>query len=123
MKKISKSNIINDLTKEYQNKISENENLKDQINNIQKQIQTQKANNINNINNVNVIKTNGKRHIKIDLDNNDIYNFVQNDLNGLCLYKKGIDGQVEQYEGKDDKDIFNRNINLKKIIKIIIKMI
>ena len=117
----SLDNTINDLTKEFKNKITENEDLKEQIKNLQNQIERQKnyfnINNINSLNSINIIKPKEKKHIKINLDNNDIYSFMQNELISFCLYKKGENGEVEQYEEKDEEKVFNKNVIKKKCIK------
>ena len=58
-----------------------------------------------------------KKHIIIDLDKNDFYNYIQNDLLKYCQFRKGINGMIEKYEEKKDEEIINKNNNKKKIIK------
>ena len=59
-----------------------------------------------------------KRHIKIDLDKNNYYNFLVGGLTKHCQVRKGINGNIENYEEKKD-DIYSTQIvfQVKPIIK------
>ena len=42
-----------------------------------------------------------KRHINIDLDNNIYFNFLIDDLIKYCQFKRGEDGELEQFEERE----------------------
>ena len=60
-----------------------------------------------------------KRHIKINLENNIYYNFLKGDLIKFCQIKKGKDGILENYKGKNNTDIRETKIVFK--VKPVIK--
>ena len=55
-----------------------------------------------------------KRHIKIDLDQNNYFNFLKGDLIKYCQIRRGINGTLEQFITKEERkiDIFKTDIFL-----------
>ena len=55
-----------------------------------------------------------KRHIKIDLDKNNYFNFLKDDLIKYCQIRKGINGILEEFIPKEERkiDIFKTDLFL-----------
>ena len=55
-----------------------------------------------------------KRHIKIDLDKNNYFNFLKDDLIKYCQIRKGINGNLEEFIPKEERkiDIFKTDLFL-----------
>jgi len=53
-----------------------------------------------------------KRHIKIDLDQNNYFNFLKGDLIKYCQIRRGINGTLEQFMPKEERkiDIFKTDL-------------
>ena len=86
----------------------------------QNEIKIKNNNNIDNTKESENKKSKIKRHIKIDLDNNTYFNFLIDDLIKYCQFKRGVNGDIEQFEEREIPQFgfqTRKTIDLKPSIK------
>ena len=99
---------INDFNENISNPSESENNKKDNDDNgnneyeyKENDIKIKNNNNIDNDKESENKKSKIKRHINIDLDNNIYFNFLIDDLIKYCQFKRGDDGELEQFEERE----------------------